>query len=165
MNIYLTGMMGSGKTTIGKTLSKSIKYPFFDLDKKIEHYAGKSINKLFAQDGEKYFRKIESKILQKNIPRSIIACGGGIITIKTNCDYIMKNGTVIFLYTTIEQLSNRLKETTDRPLLNNGDLFQNLQNLWKSRIRLYNENSHLKVDTTNKSITEIINQIKKSLKL
>ena len=165
MNIYLTGMMGSGKTTIGKALASSIKYPFFDLDKKIEEYTGKSINNLFLEDGEKYFRKLESQMLQKNIPPSIVSCGGGVITIKKNCDYILNNGTVVFLHASIEELSKRLKRTKKRPLLKKSDLIESLQNIWKSRMVSYNKHSHLKVDTTNKSITEIITQIKESLEI
>jgi len=78
MNIYLIGMMGSGKSTVGKPLSEKMHKPFIDLDSEIEKGTGKNISEIFDIDGEEQFRKMETKQL-KQYSESIVACGGGIV--------------------------------------------------------------------------------------
>jgi len=99
MNIYLIGMMGSGKSTMGKTLSEEIQKPFVDLDSEIEKAAGKSISEIFDNDGEDQFRKMETKQL-KQYSESIVACGGGIVLNNANRQFINENGIAILLLAT-----------------------------------------------------------------
>ena len=95
MNIYLLGMMGSGKSTIGRFLSRRMGKPFIDLDSEIEQSAGKTISEIFENDGEEYFRNIEANQLQE-YSDSIVACGGGIIVNEGNRAIIKKMGRLYY---------------------------------------------------------------------
>ena len=90
--IYLIGYMGSGKTTIGKHLSKKLNMPFIDTDKLIESESKKSINCIFHEFGEDYFRELEYKLIRRNMKPHVIACGGGLPIYNNNIEYINKNG-------------------------------------------------------------------------
>ena len=120
MNIYLIGMMGSGKSTVGKTLSKKMHKPFIDLDSEIEKGIGNNISEIFDIDGEEQFRKMETKQL-KQYSKSIVACGGGIILKDENRDFINENGITILLTASMEELSHRLSNSGNRPLLSDNN--------------------------------------------
>ncbi len=110
MNIYLIGMMGSGKSTVGKTLSEKMHKPFIDLDSEIEKGTGKNISEIFDIDGEEQFRKMETKQL-KQYSESIVACGGGIVLKDENREFINENGFTILLTASMEELSHRLSDS------------------------------------------------------
>ena len=111
--------MGTGKSTIGKLLSKDLDLNFIDTDKQIEKHFNMPINNIFDQHGEPSFRKIESRVLQK-VTESIVACGGGIVVKKENRDFIKLNGTSLLLNSKINLLEKRLKDSSNRPLLNDN---------------------------------------------
>ena len=129
MNIYLIGMMGSGKSTLGKTLSEKIQKSFIDLDSEIEKAAGKFISEIFDIDGEEQFRKMESKQL-KQYSESIVACGGGIVLKDENREFINENGVTILLTASMEELSHRLSDSGNRPLLADDNTEEALTKLW-----------------------------------
>ena len=132
MNIYLIGMMGSGKTTVGIKLSEKLKKTFIDLDTEIEKSAGKTISELFDENGEDHFRLLESEIL-KTFSKSIIACGGGVVLMEKNRHFIKENGTAILLTATMKELSHRLKDSDGRPLLAYEKSENALKNIWLER--------------------------------
>jgi shikimate kinase len=117
--IYLTGFMGSGKSTIGPILANALGWDFFDLDVVIEQNEGKKIPRIFEENGEDYFRNLEKITLKKLTERKniIIALGGGTIANQDNIDFIKTSGKIIYLKLSAESAYQRLKFKRDRPVL------------------------------------------------
>lgn len=153
-NISLIGFMGSGKTTIGKILAERTGFLFVDIDKIIEYVSGKKISQLFENFGENYFRDIERKTAEKlyrNNTNCVFACGGGIFEAPENIEIIRKNSIVIFLNIDPDTAYERLKNSTDRPLLNKvSDLRSEINNLIDKRLKTYMENSDVRLDVSRK---------------
>jgi shikimate kinase len=120
MKIFLTGYMGSGKSTAGKKLAAKLNFEFIDLDKFIESECGQTINQIFAEKGENEFRAIEHNALKKLITRDdvVIACGGGTPCYYGNMELMNNNGITIYLKMSADTLASRLLNAKDkRPLL------------------------------------------------
>ncbi len=120
MNIYLTGFMGSGKSTTGKALADALQMEFVDLDEEIEKKSGKKISVLFLEEGETTFRKLEHETLEviTGSDNLIVACGGGTPCFSGNMDLMNSTGITIYLKMSVKSLSERLSETgNERPLL------------------------------------------------
>lgn len=169
INVFLVGMMGVGKTTIGQMLAQQLEYRFFDTDILIEKVAGKTINEIFATEGENSFRELETKVLEELTAcnRSVIATGGGIVIKRSNWSYLQQ-GLVIWLNAPVEVLIERLQEDNTRPLLQETNLKIKLETLLEERSQLYNQ-ADLKITIdaaqTPEEITKlIINQIPSVLK-
>ena len=158
MNIYLIGMMGSGKTTVGIKLSEKLKKTFIDLDTEIEKSAGKTISELFDENGEDHFRLLESEIL-KTFSKSIIACGGGVVLMEKNRHFIKENGTAILLTATMKELSHRLKDSDGRPLLAYEKSENALKNIWLERQMDYLNTADFSIETDGKHSAEIAEEI------
>lgn len=137
-NLYLIGMMGAGKSTIGRLVAKQTNYRFFDSDTVIERAAGQTVSEIFAQSGEAEFRQIESQVLGElaSYPRSVIATGGGAVLDRKNWSYL-HHGVVIWLDVPINVLYTRLQGSTTRPLLQTEDLQERLSTLYAERSPLY----------------------------
>jgi shikimate kinase len=120
-NIYLTGMMGAGKTTIGKLLAKKLRYQFVDTDALIVQKTQISINEIFAKYGEAYFRNLETKILSKlkKAKGLVVATGGGIILKDVNIKMMQASGQIFYLQRTCANIIKTL-DSSKRPLLKNG---------------------------------------------
>lgn len=118
MRIYLTGFMASGKSTIGPILSNVLGLDFYDLDQEIEDREKLSIVEIFEKKGEAYFRNVESEILKKIVQKDniVVSLGGGTITFQENFDLMKNTGKIIYLKVSPEDIYNRLKNKTDRPL-------------------------------------------------
>ena len=147
MNIFLIGPMGSGKSSLGKKLAKSLDKKFIDIDKEIEKKENKTINEIFEINGEKYFREKEKEFLI-NIPNNlnmIIATGGGIVTIQENREKLKEN-KVIFLNASIERQSKRTSKSDKRPLLKNVNRLKKLRELYDQRLELYREVSNIEIN-------------------
>jgi len=143
MNIFLVGPMGSGKSSLGKKLAKSLDKKFIDTDKEIEKKENKTINEIFEINGEKYFREKEKEFL-KSIPNSlnmVIATGGGIVTDQENREKLKEN-RVIFLNASVERQSKRTSRSDKRPLLKNVDRLKKLRELYDQRLEFYKEVSN-----------------------
>jgi len=140
VNIYLIGMMGAGKTTVGKWLASELGYRFFDTDLLIEKVANKSISEIFTQDGEETFRELETKVLQElsAYTNLIVATGGGIVLRQMNWSYL-HHGIVVWLNVPVEEICDRLREDDSRPLLREGDPKMILENIFTQRQRFYNQ--------------------------
>ena len=158
MNIYLIGMMGSGKSTVGKTLSEKMHKPFVDLDTEIEKAAGKSISEIFDIDGEEQFRKMETKQL-KQYSESIVACGGGIVLKDENREFINENGIAILLLATMGELTQRLSNSGNRPLLADDNTEEALTKLWMERQIDYLETANFTIETDGKNPDELTEEI------
>ena len=161
MKIFLIGPMGSGKSTIGKVLSESLEYDFYDTDKLVEKVVGKKIKEIFEQNGEQYFRLKESEELDKTrkLKNAVIATGGGIIENEKNRLFLKEEKKVIFLDSSIERQYDRTKESQKRPLLNNGDSMKILKNLYQKRLSFYLEVSKLKISMDNLTEGKIFEKI------
>ncbi|WP_330204348.1 shikimate kinase [Cyanobacterium sp. Dongsha4] len=140
LNIYLIGMMGSGKTTVGELLAKELEYRFLDTDAIISAVSEKSINQIFAEDGEDEFRQLESDVLQEVSAYlyTVIATGGGIILRQQNWSHL-RDGMVVWLNVPIDVLVQRLKDDDTRPLLKREELQTKLTSLYKQRKSLYQQ--------------------------
>ena len=133
-NLYLVGMMGAGKTTVGRKLASRLGYRFVDTDGLIEQAAGQPITRLFEQAGEPAFRKLETQVLSQVSAhtRLVVATGGGIVTQAMNWSYL-QYGVVIWLDTPVSILVSRLVGDTSRPLLKDVDLTAKLEMLLAER--------------------------------
>ena len=158
MNIYLIGMMGSGKSTLGKTLSEKIQKPFVDLDSEIEKTGGKSISEIFDIDGEEQFRKMETKQL-KQYSESIVACGGGIVLNDDNRNFINKNGIAILLLASMGELAQRLSSSNNRPLLADNNMEEALTKLWLERQVDYLDTANFTIETDGKNPAQLTEEI------
>ena len=134
LNIYLIGMMGSGKTTVGRHLARDLNYRFIDTDSAIEAIAGCPISAIFERDGEAYFRKLETRVLTElsAYTRTAIATGGGIIQQQINWSYL-RDGLVVWLDVELEILKKRIAQDQTRPLADK------LESLLKTRRPLYEQ--------------------------
>lgn len=139
--IYLTGFMGCGKSTIGPILANTLGYDFVDVDRRIEETEAKSISAIFADRGEKYFRDLERTVLLDvcTRPHTVIALGGGTMTVPENLEVILATGLVVYLKITQEELFRRLRHRTDRPLLRTADGSRPSDEELRTRIRLLYE--------------------------
>ena len=163
MKIILIGLMGAGKTTIGKELSNKLNLRFIDMDDEIEKQSKMSIVDIFEKYGENRFREIESKLLEKIALEDdiIISTGGGIIKVDDNRKLLKKQDNVVFLngsiYTLVKNLSNDIYK---RPLLKDStDLYIKIEELLKERYEKYKESSNIIIDINNKNINEVVSQI------
>lgn len=164
-NIILIGMPLSGKSTLGRELSKILKYDFIDTDILIEEIEGKSIKEIFKIYGEDYFREKELEIIKKlkKENNKVISTGGGLPIYNGNI-YKLKNiGFTVYLKVSLEELIKRMikKENNTRPLLKNNDT-KFLEGMYKDRIEIY-EKAHTTICNTNqkKSLITIVKAYKK----
>ena len=158
MNIYLIGMMGSGKSTVGEILAEKMELLFIDLDSEIEKTGGKSVSEIFNQDGEDHFRKLESEEL-KQYSESVVACGGGIILDEENRQYINENGVAVLLTASMDELFKRLSDSNNRPILPDENTEKALTNLWLERKKDYLNTSDFLIETDGENPIEITNKI------
>ena len=158
-NIFLIGMPGAGKSTIGKILSENLFLPFYDADIYLESSIGKSISSLFIQ-GEDIFRDSETEILKKLVlKKAIIATGGGVIVRKENRELLKKEGFVFFIDRKIQDIKKDIQKEY-RPLLRKG---VSLESLYEERFPLYKEVADFHI--LNKvRISEVIDEIQEKIK-
>ena len=138
MIVYLVGMPGSGKSTVGAELAGRLGVPFVDLDAEIEGREGRTVPEIFRADGEAAFRALEAKELVRASAQdpSVIACGGGVVLEQANRITLRSTGTCVFLDVPLDVLRERVRPSEDRPLIRSaGDL----EELLASRERLYRE--------------------------
>ena len=158
-NIILTGMMGSGKTSVGLELAKILECDFFDLDEIIEKKYGK-ITQIFKDKGENYFREIETSELKnfKNNGAFVLSTGGGAVLKEENLEILKSLGEVFYLSADIHTIYNRVKEQTQRPLLNTKDPKKTIEDILSSRLEKYKKSGE-KIVTDNKNIEQIAREI------
>ena len=160
LKICIIGMPGSGKSTIGRILSKKLNYKFFDTDENIEDETKLKINDIFTHKGETHFRELETRVLSKliKINKVVISTGGGIILKNKN---ILDKCFNIYLQCDEDVLIERASRNKDRPLLL-IDIKKSMKNLFNERKDIYNDLADLKIKTKSdiqKTITEILNKL------
>jgi shikimate kinase len=148
-SIVLIGMMGVGKTTIGKSLARKLGIPFVDSDHEISSQHQLSIPDIFSEYGEEYFRKAETDFISYQLTKepAVLATGGGAFTIEATRKAILDQATSVWLYADVQTLLSRLEGSRNRPLLNTGDRQTTLENLIDKRYPLY-KFANLHIDTS-----------------
>jgi len=164
MNIVLTGMMGTGKTVVGKGLAGKLNMKYISTDEMIEKDVGMSIPKIFEGKGEPYFRDVESKAIKcvAMLDNFVIDTGGGVVQKSENMEELERNGVIVCLTASPEVILTRTKKTKYRPLLNVENPETEIRRLLKKREPFYKRCSMM-IDTSNKRIEEVVDEIIKFL--
>ena len=166
--ICLTGMMGVGKTTIGRKLAEILDYYYFDSDIEISDYAKKNISQIFKDHGEDYFRKLEKDIVTNLVQRKekmVISLGGGAFIDDEIREILLKNSTVIWLDANLETIISRTKNSTDRPTLTNSvNKRMFLSDLLVKRNKIY-KGADIKIDVNVNDCKKILDNIITKLNL
>jgi shikimate kinase len=158
--LILTGMMGVGKSTVGKKLAKKLKFKFVDIDGVIEKQEKKTIQEIFKTKGENYFRKVEEKATLKELKRNnlVISLGGGAFMNDNIRKEVKESSLSIWLDIDTNLLIPRLKNIAKRPLLNKENLEQSIKKIYSHRKKTYNESNH-KINCSVLKIDEIVEKI------
>jgi len=165
-NIFLVGMMGAGKTTIGRSLARKLGLTFVDADKELVARTGAAVATIFEIEGEAGFRKRESALLVELAAgeNSVIATGGGVVLAGENRKVLRERGTVIYLRARVESLWERTRHDSSRPLLATPDPRATLATLLEQREPLYLEVAHLVVDTGPQSPSALATRLAATLR-
>lgn len=150
--------MGSGKSTIGKRLSKLYHLSFVDVDHYIEQKHDKKIVNIFAKGGEKLFRRLEHEALKDVVHKQVVATGGGIVERKENIQLMKAYGKIIYLHTSFSEIDNRLKSDTSRPLWMNSTPSEKEQ-LYNKRHKLYKSVADQSVTTDQRTVEQVCTKI------
>ena len=161
-NLILTGMMGVGKSTIGKKLGKELKLKFIDIDQVIEKNEKNTISEIFEKKGESYFRKVEKKYTLEELDKKnqVIALGGGAFINSLIRREIKKSSISFWLDLNLKDLLNRLRNLKKRPLLNENNLEGTINKIYSERKKIYNE-SDFRIKCSSLDVNEIVNKIVK----
>lgn len=140
-NLALIGFMGTGKSTVGRLLAELLHFEFIDTDELIEHRAGKSITEIFKQDGEPAFRQLERQLVAELAERRkvIISCGGGLAANQANLDALKTHALVVCLWSAPENIWQRVRHQTHRPLLQDPNPLEKIKNLLAQRDSFYRQ--------------------------
>lgn len=160
-NIYLIGLMGAGKTTIGRQLARALKLPFYDSDKAIEENTGVDIPTIFEFEGEEGFRDREEKMLKQltKMQGIVLATGGGSILRSENRKLLKENGFVVYLQCSVDKILERTRRDTQRPLLNTDNPRERIETLLTEREPLYFACADFKIDTGALQSKVVVNHI------
>ena len=159
-NIVLVGFMGTGKTSVGRRISKQLAMPLIDTDCVIEQDSGKVISDIFAAHDESYFRNLESAAVCKvsGLDNQVIATGGGIVLRESNLKLLKKNGIVFCLTASPETIWKRVRRSTHRPLIQTSRSLNEIRRMLADRAPYYARADH-DIQTTGLSIYEVANRI------
>lgn len=164
-NIFLVGLMGAGKTSVGRMLARRLNLEFYDADAEIERTTGVKIPVIFEIEGESGFRAREEKMIEQlsALNGIVLATGGGAVISKSNRQCLKNRGRVIYLRATPEDLWRRTRRDRNRPLLQTADPLGKLRLLHDQRDPLYREVADLIVDTGSQSVAHLISRIQQLL--
>lgn len=159
--IFLVGMMGSGKSTVGRRLANALGREFIDVDKVIEQRCGVPIPTIFEVEGEAGFRRRESALLDEltRRPGVVLATGGGAVLAECNREMLRRRGLVIYLRASLPELWHRLRHDRARPLLQTAHPRQRIAELLSARDPLYEAASHLQILTGRQSVERVVAEI------
>ncbi len=160
-NLFLIGPMGAGKSAVGRQLARMLHLNFMDTDDEIEARTGVDIPFIFEKEGEEGFRKRETKVIDdlSKIEGLVLATGGGAVVNAQNRSFLGARGFVVYLYTTVDQQLARTQKGRERPLLENGDRKQILEDLMTERDGLYRETADLVIETDGRKVKAVANEI------
>lgn len=161
MRISLIGMPGGGKSTVGRSLARHLRLPFFDSDSVFEEKFCISIKEFFERQGESDFREAEQDILLELLKKDdmVLATGGGAVLRDTNRILLHEHSTVVYLRSSPEEIYHRLKNDTQRPLLQVANPMDQIKNLYSYRDPLYKSTAHFIVDTGCLSMQDVVRDI------
>ncbi|HXF65612.1 MAG TPA: shikimate kinase [Burkholderiales bacterium] len=164
-NIFLVGLMGAGKTSVGKILARRLGKTFYDCDQEIERATGVGIPVIFEIEGEAGFRAREAKMLAELARRNniVLATGGGAVLAEANRRLLAARGTVVYLRAAPAQLWQRTRRDKNRPLLQTADPLARLEQLYAERDPLYREIADIIVDTASQSPGRLAHKLERSL--
>jgi shikimate kinase len=160
-NIYFIGLMGAGKTTIGRLIAKQLGMVFYDSDYEIERKTGVKIPLIFELEGEVGFRKRESTVIEEltQLNNIVMATGGGAVLLEENRKFLKNHGKVVYLRANVHDLWLRTRHDKSRPLLQGGNIKQKLEKLYIERDPIYTALADCIVDTGAQSANEITSYI------
>ena len=165
-NIFLIGPMGSGKSAVGKYLSRLVRAPFIDSDSEIERRTGVDIPYIFEKEGEAGFRQRERETLDALTSDGpmVLATGGGAVLLPENRAFLSERGCVVYLKTSVAQQVYRVKHARNRPLLNNVDPGEKLEQLLRVRAPIYEALADVTVSTDGRRVRTVAEEIMRALK-
>lgn len=165
-NLVLFGFMGTGKSLIASKLQQILGLKLLDMDHLIEQRAQKSIDRIFAENGEPYFRELEKNIAEELSEKSdlIISTGGGVVLNEQNIRNLTKNGVCFCLNASPETIFNRVKNESHRPLLQTDNPLDSIKSILETRESCYAK-VQFQIDTNNKNPDEICSEIVKLFKV
>lgn len=164
-NIYLTGFMATGKTTVGKALAERLEKSYIDTDEEIVRENEREISDIFEHEGEEAFREMESEVIErlslyeKQGLSFVVSLGGGAIKSEKNISFMKDSGVVILLYSSPETIYERTKDDENRPLLKDRHSVEGIRELMEERQALYDKAKDFKVDTNSGDIEKIVEEI------
>jgi shikimate kinase len=164
-NIFLVGLMGAGKTSVGRLLARRLGKAFLDSDLEIERATGVKIPVIFEIEGEAGFRAREARLLAELVQGGniVLATGGGAVLSPQNRKLLTENGVVIYLRAAIPELWNRTRHDKNRPLLKTGEPLAKLEQLYAERDPLYREIADIIVDTGSQSLGSLAYKLERKL--
>ncbi len=161
-NIVLIGFMGSGKTTVGQLLAQTLGYTFADTDQLIEEGESMTVADIFAQNGEGYFRQLETLIMEEisgTMEHTVLSVGGGLPMTGSNHKYLKKCGKVVYLKVSEQTVIDRLKGDTNRPLLSGEDATEMIYKLLALRAPTYQQLADITIAADNMTVEGIVQEI------
>ena len=155
-NVILIGFMGTGKTSIGRRVAQSLGFEFIDTDDQIVESEGQAIAEIFSDEGEEYFRQLETQLLQScgKHRNQVLATGGGIVLREENRKLLTDSGYVIWLKSSAEAILERVLRNRNRPLLHTDDPLQTVKDLLQDRKHLYATTADFTIDTDGLTLDE-----------
>ncbi|MDZ4097741.1 MAG: shikimate kinase AroK [Methylophilaceae bacterium] len=164
-NIFFVGLMGAGKTTVGRLIAKHLNKNFYDTDHEIERRTGVNIPLIFELEGEEGFRRRESAVIAEltHSDNIVLATGGGAVLLPENRTNLKANGTVVYLRANVNELWLRTRNDKNRPLLQTENPREKLQKLYEERDPLYQEVASIIVDTGGQAVGNIVHEIESRL--
>ncbi len=166
-NLFFVGLMGAGKTTVGRAVARRLDYPFFDSDHEIEARCGVRIPVIFEHEGEAGFREREAQMIDELTQRSgiVLATGGGAVLRPENRALLHARGTVVYLRASPHDLWLRTRHDRNRPLLQTEDPKGRLEALYTARDPLYREVAHFIIETGKPSVAQLANMVLMQLEM
>ena len=158
--IFIVGMPGSGKSTMARYLCSKTKFNYLDLDEEIEKKSQKSVTEIFRDEGQEYFRSLETKLLKEIINKEkifILSTGGGTPCFNKNMELMKKNGITIFLNTSIDTLIERVSRKNKRPLFNSTNVREKVSKIFDERVKFYKRSKHTIINNNREKALSIIN--------
>ena len=164
-NIFLVGLMGAGKTSVGKLLAKRLGKSFIDCDQEIERVTGVQIPVIFEIEGEAGFRARETRMLAELVGRrnTVLATGGGAVLSAENRKLLAGNGVVVYLRAAAPELCSRTRHDKNRPLLRTAEPLARLEQLFAERDPLYREVADIIIDTGSQSVGHLAQRLEQQL--
>ena len=161
MNLYLVGFMGSGKTAVAKEIAESTDLKYIEMDELIEKKEARSINDIFKDSGEDYFRKVEKEALKEIslADKQVVSCGGGVVIDEANVNLMKDSGVLICLQASPDVIYKRVKNNKDRPLLNVENPQVKIEELLRIR-RPYYQKANYIIETDNLSVQQVTQEVK-----